>query len=97
MSDLEQLSYPIGRFTYDAEPTPAHRDAPWYARFHLAVFVWAKSDLLQRRLGAREGYEDYYRSLYDEGAPGYAAFTRALARTGEIARARGLPWVRTLP
>lgn len=77
----------------DAEPTPAHRDAPWYARFHLAVFVWAKSDLLRRRLGAKDGYEDYYRSLYDEGALGYAGFTRALARTGEIARARGLTWV----
>jgi lysophospholipase L1-like esterase len=77
----------------DAEPTPEHRDAPWYARLHLAVFVWAKGDLLRRRLGVKEGYEEYYRSLYDERAPGYAGFTRALDRTGETARARGLPWV----
>ena len=25
MTDLEQLSYPIGRFTYDADPTPEKR------------------------------------------------------------------------
>jgi lysophospholipase L1-like esterase len=77
----------------DAEPTPEHRDAPWYARFHLAIFVWAKGDLLQRRFGSKEGFEDYYRGLYEEGAPGYAEFGRALERTGEIARSRNLPWV----
>jgi len=77
----------------DAEPTPPHRDAPWYARLQLAIFVWAKSDLLQRRFGAKEGYEDYYRDLYEDDAPGYGEFRRALERTGEIARSRGVPWV----
>ncbi|HMB68687.1 MAG TPA: SGNH/GDSL hydrolase family protein, partial [bacterium] len=77
----------------DAEPTPEHRDAPWYARLHVAIFVWAKSDLLQRRFGNKEGFEDYYRGLYDEGAAGYAGFRSALERTGEVARSRGLPWV----
>jgi hypothetical protein len=77
----------------DAEPTPEHRDAPWYARFHLAIFVWAKGDLLQRRFGAKEGYEDYYRALYAEDEAGYREVRGALARTGDIARERGLPWV----
>lgn len=77
----------------DAEPTPAHHDAPWYARFRLAIFVWAKSDLLQRRFGAKEDYADYYRDLYAPDAAGYPVFERALVRTGEIARARDLPWV----
>jgi lysophospholipase L1-like esterase len=80
-------------YVNDAEPTPEHRDAPWYARLHLAIFVWAKSDLLQRRFGAKEGYEEYYRALYAQDAAGYREFRRALARTGEIADERGLPWV----
>jgi lysophospholipase L1-like esterase len=77
----------------DAEPTPDHRDAPWYARFHLAVFAWSKLDLLERRLGARPSYQDYYRGLYADGAPGLAAFEGALADTGAWAAARGIPWV----
>ncbi|MGQ0722630.1 MAG: SGNH/GDSL hydrolase family protein [Candidatus Eiseniibacteriota bacterium] len=76
----------------DAEPTPEHRDPPWYARFHLAVFAWSKFDLLERRFGARPSYVDYYRDLYASGAPGLAAFDDALLRTGAWASARGVPW-----
>lgn len=77
----------------DAEPTPPHRPAPWYARFHTAIFLWAKTDLLQRRFGVRESFEDYYRGLYREDAAGYRAFGEALDRTGAWARARDLPWM----
>jgi lysophospholipase L1-like esterase len=77
----------------DAEPTPDHRDAPWYARFQLSIFLWSKMDLLQRRLGARPSYVDYYRGLYADGAEGLGAFQQALERTGSWARARGIPWV----
>jgi len=77
----------------DAEPTPAHRVAPWYTRFHTAIFLWAKKDLLKRRVGSRETYVDYYRDLYGEEAPGRPAFESALAGTGAWARERGVPWV----
>jgi lysophospholipase L1-like esterase len=77
----------------DAEPTPEHREAPWYARFHTAIFLWAKTDLLQRRFGARESYEDYYRDLYLPDAPGFAAFRAALAETGTWARTHDVPWI----
>ena len=73
--------------------TPPHRDAPWYARFHTAIFLWAKADLLQRRLGARESYVDYYRDLYREDVQGYRAFTRALDDTGSWVDERGIPWL----
>jgi lysophospholipase L1-like esterase len=76
----------------DAEPTPAHREPPWCARFHLAIFAWSKIDLLERRFGARPSYVDYYRGLYATGSPGLAAFDEALLRTGAWAAARGVPW-----
>jgi lysophospholipase L1-like esterase len=80
-------------YVNDAEPQPAHREAPWYARFRVAIFLWAKTDLLQRRVGARAGYADYYRGLYAPGAAGLADFSAALTRTGAWARERGVPWV----
>lgn len=77
----------------DAEPTPEYREAPWHARFYLSVFLWAKSDLLQRRMGAKQTYVDYYRSLYVPDADGYALFRESLGRIGRNARARDIPWV----
>ncbi len=77
----------------DAESTPPHRVAPWYTRFYTAIFLWAKKDLLKRRVGSRETYVDYYRDLYAEGAPGRPAFTAALTSTGAWAREREVPWV----
>lgn len=77
----------------DAEPPPAHRDPPWYSRFHVAIFLWAKTDLLQRRLGSRESYVEYYRDLYRPDAPGYDGFVEALEGIGRWTRERGLPWV----
>ena len=80
-------------YVNDAEPTPPHRDLPWYGRFQTAVFVWAKTDLLKRRAGARSTYVEYYRDLYRPDAPGFDAFTTALRGVGEWTRARGVPWV----
>ncbi|MBZ0268480.1 SGNH/GDSL hydrolase family protein, partial [bacterium] len=77
----------------DAEPTPVHRDTPWYAHLHAAIFLWAKADLLQRRFGARENYVDYYRGLYRNDAPGYEAFAAALDSTGAWASRHGVPWI----
>jgi lysophospholipase L1-like esterase len=77
----------------DAEPLPHHRDAPWYSHFYTAIFVWSKTDLLERRLGGRQNYVDYYRGLYQEGAPGLADFKLALAETGAWTRERKIPWV----
>lgn len=76
----------------DAEPLPAHRDAPWYTHFYTSIFFWSKLDLIERRFGERKSYVDYYRDLYDEDAPGAAAFNLALRRTGEWARKRNVPW-----
>jgi hypothetical protein len=80
-------------YVNDAEPTPPHRELPWYERFHTAVFVWAKADLLRRRLGARGTYVDYYLDLYRPDAPGLRAFEGALGGVGAWSRARGVPWV----
>lgn len=77
----------------DAEPTPPHKDLPWWGNLRSAVFLWAKGDLLRRRLGARADFAAYYRDLYAEDAPGFAAFREALHGVGEWTRARGLPWV----
>jgi lysophospholipase L1-like esterase len=77
----------------DAEPLPTHRDAPWYSHFYTYIFFWSKFDLISRRAGERKTYDDYYRDLYAEGAPGAAAFKQALRQTGEWARGRHVPWV----
>jgi hypothetical protein len=77
----------------DAEPTPPHRELPWWGRLHAAVFLWSKSDLVRRRLGARADYVEYYRGLYREGAEGRAAFEASLAGVGRWSRRRGLPWI----
>ncbi|MFN8176714.1 MAG: SGNH/GDSL hydrolase family protein [bacterium] len=80
-------------YVNDAEPTPPHRDLPWYGRFQTAVFFWAKTDLLRRRAGERATYVDYYRGLYRPGAAGLAGFDDALRGVGEWTRAHGVPWV----
>ena len=72
----------------DAEPLPQHRDAPWYSHLYTAIFLWSKTDLLQRRLGGRQNYVDYYRGLYQDGAPGLADFKLALSQTGAWTRER---------
>ena len=77
----------------DAEPTPPHRDLPWWGRFRTAVFLWAKGDLLRRRLGARADYAEYYRDLYRDDAPGFGPFREALRGVGEWTRTRHLPWI----
>ncbi len=77
----------------DAEPTPPHKEQPWWGGFRTAVFLWSKGDLLRRRLGARADFVAYYRDLYAEDAPGFAAFRDALRGVGEWTRARGLPWI----
>lgn len=77
----------------DAEPLPHHRDAPWYSHFYTAIFFWSKADLLQRRLGGRQNYVDYYRGLYEDGAPGLTDFKQALAQTGAWTSERKIPWV----
>lgn len=77
----------------DAEPTPPHKDLPWWGHSRTAIFAWAKGDLLRRRLGARADFTDYYRDLYADDAPGFAAFREALRGVGEWTAARGLPWV----
>jgi lysophospholipase L1-like esterase len=77
----------------DAEPLPTHRDAPWYSHFYTYIFFWSKFDLISRRAGERKAYDNYYRDLYAEGAPGGPAFKQALRQTGEWARGHHVPWV----
>jgi lysophospholipase L1-like esterase len=79
----------LGFYINDAEPTP-RRTESWLAS-HSYVYVVLSSawDALQRQIGLKKGYYDYYADLYDESNPGWRECQAALERLIAICRARG--------
>jgi lysophospholipase L1-like esterase len=74
-------------FINDAEPTP-RQETSWLAQQScLYVFVSSFWDGILRELHLRASYRDYYRSLYQDGAPGWMACQRAVRELMAACRA----------
>jgi hypothetical protein len=80
----------LGFYINDAEPVPT-RETGWLAE-HSYLYVLASSlaDALQRKVGWREGYEDYYARLYREDSHGWQDCRQALADLARLTSARGI-------
>jgi hypothetical protein len=81
--DLVLLNY----FINDAEPVPAQRTNPLLKHSYLAMWAWGRLNTLARMAGSGKAYDDYYRDLYLDGNPGWAAARDAfgdLARSTEV-------------
>jgi hypothetical protein len=73
----------------DAEPRPTYRPPSLWHR-HSYAFVWlgGRLDVLARLLGHRQGWDDYYRGLYE--APGWTDAERGIARLAAHCRQHGM-------
>lgn len=80
--DFVVLQYYIN----DAEPTPAFHPSSFIERSYLALFLWARTDLLLRQIGARQDYVAYYQSLYRHENPGLAAFRASISALARESR-----------
>ena len=89
--DLVVLNY----FINDAEPTPV-RSKSFAMNYSLfSVFLWSKLRTIASRFAPRQSYLDYYRGLYQPGAPGWEAAKQAMQRLFAGCRARNIPVVVT--
>jgi lysophospholipase L1-like esterase len=80
----------LGFYINDAEPTP-HRSEGWLAsRSYLYVVLASSWDALQRQLGMKKGYVEYYADLYHESNPGWRACQEALEQLAAMCRARNI-------
>jgi lysophospholipase L1-like esterase len=80
----------LGFYINDAEPTP-HRKEGWLARrSYLYVVLASMWDALQRQMGLRKGYVEYYAELYQDSNPGWRTCQDALERLAAMCRARNI-------
>jgi lysophospholipase L1-like esterase len=84
--DLVLLNY----FINDAEPTPRRTSSLLIERSYAAVYLAGRIDLLLRRHLGRSDWREYYRGLYHDAQPGWAATQRAVARLASLCRERRL-------
>lgn len=90
--DMVILNY----FINDAEPTPRKR-APWFLKHsYFAMWLWGRLDTLKRLSGEAQHFEDYYRNLYEQDAPGWRATITSLNELGSLAQEHRINWVVTL-
>jgi hypothetical protein len=85
--DLVLLNY----FINDAEPTPRRTSSLLIERSYAAVYLAGRIDLLQRTYLGRSDWREYYRGLYRDTQPGWAATAHAVGRLAVLCRERGLP------
>jgi len=71
-------------FINDAEPTPTKR-SPFIIQYsYLAMWLWGRLDTMQRIVGVRDNFLDYYSKLYDDDKLGLKIMKEALERISEI-------------
>lgn len=90
--DIVVLNY----FINDAEPTPTYQPVPWYAkRFYAYAVTGGAWDIFKRKLLGGPEWKTYYRDLYRDGQPGWAAAQEAVKRLAAYCRAHGIRLVVT--
>ena len=76
-------------FINDAEPTPTKR-SPFIIQYsYLAMWLWGRLDTMQRIVGVRDNFFDYYSKLYDDDKPGLKIMEEAFSRISEITHKDG--------
>jgi len=80
--DVVVLNY----FINDAEPAPKRRTALWREYSYAYVFFASAIDNLSRQYFGRADWQAYYRGLYRDGEPGWAAAQDAIGRLAAYCR-----------
>jgi lysophospholipase L1-like esterase len=81
----------LGYFINDAEPTPQARHGFLIRHSYLYVFTVSRMRALNFGNQGSITYEEYYRGLYEDGQPGWAAATGALAELADVAQEQDVP------
>ena len=80
----------LGFYINDAEPTPRRSESWLAARSYGYVVLASAWDALQRAMGMKEGFVEYYAQLYRDENPGWQASQKALDLLIETCRSRGI-------
>ena len=76
-------------FINDAEPTPTRR-SPFIIQYsYLAMWLWGRLDTMQRMVGVRDNFFDYYSKLYHDDKPGLKIMKNSFSRISEITNKDG--------
>ena len=76
----------MGFYINDAEPTPAPVQNILARHSYFYVLASSGFDSVQRRLGWKKSFTQYYNDLYEEGNPGWQRCRDAIAEFGRLAR-----------
>jgi lysophospholipase L1-like esterase len=80
--DVVVLNY----FINDAEPAPKRRTSLWREYSYAYVFFASAVDKLSRQYFGKADWQTYYRDLYRDGAPGWAAAQDAIGSLAAYCR-----------
>lgn len=86
----------LGYYLNDAEETPHLKQGWWRRHSELLVLAASTWDGIQRLLGLRPGYREYYFALYGEEREGWRRCRRSLERLAADCRKRGVRLVALL-
>ena len=77
-------------FLNDAEAAPQRSRWAFLGHSRLFTFIWSRVKALLAKQSASMSYETYYKSLYEEGQPGWAATQKAFLDIRDICRERSI-------
>ncbi|WP_198010811.1 SGNH/GDSL hydrolase family protein [Kaistia granuli] len=80
--DVVVLNY----FINDAEPQPKRQTSIWREYSYGYVFLASAIDKLSRQYFGKADWKTYYRDLYRDGAPGWAAAQQAIGQLADYCR-----------
>jgi lysophospholipase L1-like esterase len=80
----------LGFYINDAEPTPRKTEGWLASQSYTYVVASSAWDAIQRKIGVKKGYVDYYADLYDDRNPGWRQCQAALEELIRVCRARGI-------
>lgn len=80
----------LGFYINDAEPTPRKAQGWLASRSYLYVVFASALDAVQRKLGTKKGFVEYYADLYEDRNPGWRQCREALEQLIAACRARNI-------
>src|ERR1043166_4057859 len=77
-------------FINDAEPTPRKSNWEFLGRLRIVTFFWSRLKSAVASFEHERSYLDYYKGLYGDGQPGWAAVKKSFQELRDICAARGI-------
>lgn len=81
-------------FINDAETTPEYEPVSvWDRLLYSRVILFGAWDTISRSLFGGPAWDEYYRNLYDESAPGWREMQAAFKRLSDYSQSAGIPLI----